>query len=227
MRHLVGAFFGINVPNGIPDIHEKGPSTGSLMRSVTIEEDVRFYKSHVCGNPAIRPDKVLLIYRHPLDVFLSSLNYFYIQKRKELFLNQIEKNVEQLKRDGELAYYFNDFMKRLGSNYYWDMLGSNSNYSSYLRRALANKKCCPIRYEDLIDRPLESFADLLHRLFPGAEFRLSHELFDRVDKKTKHSGKPFFWRATKEAYLEFLTPEQIDAFEKRHGGFLRRLGYRV
>jgi hypothetical protein len=225
MRHLVGELFGIDVPGGIPDIHEKGLNTRSLMTPVTVRDEVRFYKSHVCANAAIKPDKIILIYRHPLDVFLSSLNYFYIEKRKSFFLGGVEKSVEQIKQDAELDFYFDGFLRGLGKDYYRDMLGGNSNYSNYLRRALANRNCCPIRYEDLIDRPVEAFADLLSRLLPHVDWGLTSELFDRVDERTKRSGKPFFWRATKGAYREFLTLEQIDVFEKRHGRFLRRLGY--
>lgn len=225
MRQLLAKTFGLNVDTGIPDIHQQKERTRDLMENVSLSEDVYFYKSHVLNNQKINPDKIIYMYRHPLDVFLSSLNYFFIRQNVNHFKNKEPKSVEQIFTDGEMDVYFEKFCEELGMNYYKGLLGEFSDFSNYVELALDCPKVLMVRYEDLVDHPVKAYETLLCELFPNDDIAFTDELFTKVDDVTKRSKKPFYWKATKEAHKEFLTHEQISKFNKKHQLLLNKLGY--
>lgn len=68
-----------------------------------------FYKSHITNKPSIKPDFIVYIYRHPLDVFLSALNYIYHKsdvlpqnRLDEIFIDGSPKSVDMISASGEL-----------------------------------------------------------------------------------------------------------------------------
>lgn len=224
MRHLLCKTFKISWA-GIPDIHESKANTREQMESVKLDKTYGFYKSHLVNNAEIGPDKILYIYRHPLDVFLSALNHFKNNNVKHLFKNGEIKSVDQIVSDRELDFYFDDFCSQLGKNYWPNMLKQQSSFEEHTRHALKLFNCVTLRYEDLLDRPEETLVKSLARLLPCEQVRLPENLFKVVDATTKHSGKPFFWKANKNTHLQYLSTPQIARFYDEHETLLYRLGY--
>ncbi|MDO6617614.1 sulfotransferase domain-containing protein [Shewanella sp. 6_MG-2023] len=225
MRQLIANTFDLNVNTDVPDVHQQKENTKELMAKVSLADDTYFYKSHLLDNQTMNPDKIIYIYRHPLDVFFSSLNYFYIRENVKNFKDEKLKSVEQIYKDGEMPYYFDAFNDNLGKEYYRGLLGDASDYSNYVKSALSNPKIIKIRYEDLVDNPESTFKNLLGQISPDFEVQLPESLFEDVNAVTKNSKKAFFWKAGKETYKEFLSTKQIELFNDKHHDLLQALGY--
>ena len=136
LRYLLAKQFDLNVHSDIPDYHQRHGETKSLIKTIDVDSKTfGMYKSHVPNIKSIGPTKIALIYRHPLDVFLSCLNYFYINSWEEKFRNKKVKSVEEICNDGELDFYFETFLKEVGLNYYNGLLGQLSHYFDYLKKS--------------------------------------------------------------------------------------------
>ncbi|HEB61761.1 MAG TPA: hypothetical protein ENI82_01285 [Bacteroidetes bacterium] len=225
LRYILAGIFDIDIHKGIPDIHQQGEKTRDLIQIIKLRSEFGFYKSHILDHPSMNPDYIICIYRHPLDVFFSSLNYFKITGSREQFINGILKNVEEIYRDGELSIYLDEFNESLGSSYYNKMLGAMSNYKLYIEAAFDNLKVITVRYEDLIDAPYETIMTLLSSVFPNVKIEFDNSLFSDVDLKTKKSGDPFFWKAKKETYKDYLTEKEIYKFEQKWSSLLGKMKY--
>ena len=108
-----------------------------------VNDYIFIYKSHIYNHPKVKPDKIIHIYRHPLDVFCSAINYLNNHSNKMsdlrkniIFKNGIPKSVEDIFISGEMDYYFDVFLKEVGSNYWPDMLKNSSNYFKYILNRL-------------------------------------------------------------------------------------------
>ncbi|UPW20065.1 sulfotransferase domain-containing protein [Agarivorans sp. TSD2052] len=225
LRYIIGQIFMLDPNKEIPDVHQHNYRTKEIMKSAVLKYDsYSFYKSHVLDNPNMKCDKVVLIYRNPLDVFFSSMNYFHLHKMTEQFKGGIVKNVDELVSAGELDYYFNKFCDDVGSGYFSSMLGERSNYKKYLQDAFNNDKVVSIRYEDLVDEPVVTVRNLLNKLMPNEAIELDLDIFVEVDEKTKFSNNSFFWKAKKNTHLDYLSKEQVEYFYSKNGYF-NSLGY--
>jgi len=193
------------------------------------------YKSHTFNNVLVNPDKVLYIYRHPLDVFLSTLNWFYISlnykpesypahRKSQLFLNGIPKTPEQIIQDGELDYYLDRYIENLGGNFYPGMLKESGNIFTHISSAVESPKAVCIKYEDLFENTKAVFLDAMEQLletgFSSVDIDISN-----VNKKTKGTGQPFYWKAKSGTRFDLLTKAQIERFENAHGEKLEKIGF--
>jgi len=197
------------------------------------QETFLFYKSHVVNSPGLTPDCILYIYRHPLDVFLSSLNFLYHRSKNlpkkrndELFLNGRPKPVEQIVADGEMNFYFDRFCDDLGVSFYRDMLGDKANYFDHVFDAMERDNSVVMRYEDLLE-DTDSVIKAKASEATGYDFVDTKINFAKVDADTVNNSKRknFFWKATKGTRFEMLSDEQIAAFETKYKDKLARLGY--
>lgn len=226
MRYIISTYFSVNVHTGIPDVHQQNRKTKELIEYIKVNNtNVGFYKSHVTDSPQMNPDKIICIYRHPLDVFLSNLNYFYITGRKDMFEDEAPVSVDALVKNGRFNYYFQDFIEKVGSNYYVGLLGNKSDYFEYLRNALSNSKVTAIKYEDLYDSPSETIRNVLFKTLNYDSGAIDESVFVRVNKNTKYSNNPFYWKATKSNYNNYLSVQQINKFISQYNNELRWLGY--
>lgn len=236
-RHLARDFLsklhGERIFDYPPDIHqsfEKVKNYNALFVK-PINDNVMIYKSHIFYNPKVKPDKIIHIYRHPLDVFLSAMNYLYHQSHKfnqnrlnELFINGKPKSVESIVSDQEMDYYFHQFLEQAGSTYWPRMLGHNSNYFSYTLNALELDNAFSIKYEDLL-RDTSSATNTAFRGILGDIPYISVNI-DKINKETKESNnRKFFWKSTSKNYENFLTDEQISTFSEKYNSELCALGY--
>jgi hypothetical protein len=198
-------------------------------------ETLYFYKSHPFKNPLINPKKVLYIYRHPLDVFLSTLNWFYIhynhtpksytaQRKKQLFYRSEPKSCEDIIKDREIDFYLDRFIENLGTNFHPGMLGENGNYFKHVSNAINDADTTCLKYEDLILDTNGEFLSAIQRLL---DIKLEHITIDtkKVDNATKGSGHPFYWKAKSGTRFDMLSSEQIERFEKAHSDSLSKIGF--
>lgn len=226
LRYLLACNFNLDAHHEIPDLHRDREETLSKVRYVKIgSERVGFYKSHVTDATSLNPDTILCIYRHPLDVFLSSLNYFFYTNNEGAFYNRKPVTVDQLVEDGQLSRYFEDFSEHLGQPYYVTLLGAKSNYFEYLRSALENPKVVSVRYEDLYLERESELRRLFDDLFRSDAPSVVDNLFRVVDDKTKNTANPFFWKSVIKNYENYLSEAQIAEFNTRYRKQLDWLGY--
>jgi len=225
LRHLLSNHFELNIHTDIPDYHQRHDETLAFIKPVKINgEDVGFYKSHVPNSKSLNPDKIVVIYRHPLDVFFSCLNYFYINSWADKFIDKELKSVDQIVADGELEFYFNDFLINKGRGYFDSLLGDYSDYFEYMQMVKAMPNVYLLKYEDLYDGRGDYFSGFLSELLE-TKVEVNLGLFVKVDDKTKNSGDKFYWKSKKKNYESYLSDELLKIFNDKHASFLREFGY--
>ena len=225
LRHLLSKHFELNIHVDIPDFHQRHSETERFIKPVACEnQEFGFYKSHVPNVKAIGPDTIVVIYRHPLDVFLSSLNYFYINGWDEKYFDGKAVTVEDLKGNGQLDLYFHQFLTESGSGYFDGLLGKLSNYYKYMDHVKGLPNSILLKYENLYDERNSYFEKFFSDVL-GTRISCATDLFSSVDDKTKNSGGNFYWKSKKRNYEEFLTSAQISLYEERYKSELEVLGY--
>jgi len=191
-----------------------------------------FYKSHHKNvikehkEQTFETDKILYIHRHPLDVFVSYLNF-------------VSKNVSPSANLGKrLGYEFDkvedltpEEMEKLFA--FWTgnltLFPQNKKFGSIFESANNFKKLQKqgkpvhiLRYEDLTN----DFKGTVEKMFDFLEF--GDVDIDAVMKgaeaRTKKNGK-FFWKKSTRNFENFLTPEQVEAFSLLHKVQMSELGY--
>jgi hypothetical protein len=225
LRHLLSKHFELNIHTDIPDFHQRHGDTEAFIKPVVCEnQKFGFYKSHVPNVKVLNPDVIIVIYRHPLDVFLSCLNYFYINNWGAHFVDGKCKKVEQLKESGQLGDYFKVYFDEVGEKYFEGLLGRFSNYFAYLDYVSGLDNVKMLKYEDLYDGR-KSFFDAFFSDLLGVDIQSDESLFDKVDEKTKGSGDSFYWKSTKRNYENFLTDDEINNFENKYSSYLKKYGF--
>ena len=216
----------------VPDPYKSADLIDSAPTVSWHGQAVSIVKTHSVGFPKRFSDRVappggvggLYLIRHPLDVFLSQLNFAHVRNLPGFFINGKPKPVKQIIADGEMDAYLDRFISKLGFDASKHLAGSwLENVESW--QALAEDhpgRVLTLRYEDLV-------ADTNAALRPVAELfdKSAGQLADATafaDEITSDGGK-FFWRKGKGGFAELLTPEQIVRFEHRHAKLLRRFGY--
>lgn len=224
LRNLMRAYLwrlGLEATNPL-DIHRcKDIAKESRVYQVDRRSYV-FYKSHIPFSSKMRPNRAIYVYRHPLDVFVSMLNWCYLNKRAGVFISEIPKSVDAIKRDDEMEFYFERFLNNLGAEFYKEMLGE---YGSIDKHFLASDddRVKQIRYEDLFYLREDAFRPVIKWLF--GEAIDMYGLFDAVDTVTKHSGSAFYWRAQPATHREYLSLDMILEFKRTNSTLLRDMGY--
>ncbi|HET7679947.1 MAG TPA: sulfotransferase domain-containing protein [Xanthobacteraceae bacterium] len=205
---------------------------GQIVTHPIVYEDKEFYfyKSHhkqlvtEHRGQTIRTDKIVYIYRHPLDVFLSYLNFAsknVNSKVGEVLQFQID-SVEKLSKE-ELGALFSVFMS------YGTITPQNRAYGGYFEHvdnAFALRESGAdihiMRYEDLLNNFVPTAGKMFEFLgIPVADIQAIH---GEADKRTAQDGK-FFWKRQSKVHEEFLTKDQIAAFNSTFRDKLVALGY--
>lgn len=194
---------------------------------------VFFAKTHHHTPPAldgVRNVFGLYIYRHPLDVFLSSLNFVYMQAEKKpnnskYFINAKAKSVEAIVQDGELGHYFDRFLREDGIAIFRPFAGRWSESLVSWRKAVsaAGGNLLFVNYEDVVSRTEHVMHDLLGRMGVGADMASIVQGVGWARAVTRQDGK-FFWRARPGAYKELLDQEQIDRYFAKYAPALAEAG---
>jgi len=208
-----------------PGVHQKEDMTREDLSVVRVNgQGYRFYKSHIPNHSRLQPEKIIYISRHPLDIFLSCLNYMYLEKRASFFLNGIAKSAAEIASNAEMDFYFSRFLTDMGASFYEELLAANSRIDNHVK-ILDHKDVILIKYETLLEQREDYFYEVLERLFGKTERSDLSGLFDLVDGRTKNSGDPFFWQSKSGTRFDFLSESQIRGFEEANQDLLKKLGY--
>lgn len=230
LRHLVASAFGTpgdKLQRYVPDMHFGPVNQTPLVRG---NKRWYFYKSHHKdvvtenrGQP-IRTDKIVYIYRHPLDVFISYLNFAsknVNSKLTQLLQFEIE-SVEKLSPE-QLESLFHVYMV------FGTITPQNRAYGGYFEHVYQafhlRDSGFPIhimRYEDLAQNFVPTAGAMFD--FLGVEGLDLEQLYAEADKRTAQDGK-FFWKRQMKTYQNFLTPKQVEAYYNTFRDKLMGLGY--
>ena len=152
------------------------------------------------------------LYRHPVDVFLSALNYMFINSKNVSafagYFREEPRAVEELARTGELQSYLDRFIHDRGITPMNSTSGSwIENMNGWMDRA---------EEDDILvlsyDRLTSDLAGSMRHILERAGIEIATERFERgvvgAQAGTKRDGK-FFWRGSPDTKREFFSFEQI------------------
>jgi len=189
-----------------------------------------FYKSHrkevltEHEGQVFATDQIVYIYRHPLDVFVSYLNFVsgnVGSKAGESLPVQFER-VEDLSTD-ELEALFAIFVKH--ATLFPKNLAFGDVFGHVRRFRNLQASGMPVhilRYEDLSDNfehQVQGICDFLELRGVNID-----RVFRVADRRTRQNGK-FFWKRQKDNYRNYLSEDQIARFYAEHADSMADLGY--
>lgn len=193
--------------------------------------DWYFYKSHHKAivtehkEQVFRTDKVVYIFRNPLDVFLSYVNFV----SKNVSGNQNKRQFDfEISRVEDLTP---PQMEKLFSRWvaHATLFPQNKLYGSYfdnIQNFMAmrdrGEQVHVIRYEDLKENFAETVGPMLD--FIGIKDADMDAVFADADKRTAKDGK-FFWKRASKNYETYLSADQIARFSMVYADELKALGY--
>lgn len=191
----------------------------------------RFYKSHHkqvlatdSTGAAFRTDKILYIYRHPLDVFCSYLNFAsnQVSPNAGLALPFQYDSIDALDPDAFNALFtiFLKFATLVPRNVRFG--GVFEHFGNFQDLARETGQVHILKYEDLhddFDGSLQSICGFLGLTGIDAE-----QVFAAADQRTRPNGR-FFWQRRKDTFRNLLTDLQIQRFHDRWSAPLQEMGY--
>lgn len=193
-------------------------------------KDWYFYKSHHKNilsehmGEELKTDKIVYIYRHPLDVFLSYLNFVSSNVSPKLGkqLGFQFESVDDLS-ETELHQLFRLWCGNLTlfpQNKTFGTIFENIHNFKNLEKK--GESVHVVRYEDLQD----DFKNTAKGIFKflGLKGIDVDAVFSDADSRTKQNGK-FFWKRSARNYENYLSEDQIQAFMLLHKKDMSRLGY--
>lgn len=233
LRAIIASMTGI--PNGPGMLHKYVTDThyDKVMENPWEFEgkDWYFYKSHHKDlltrhmEEDIVTDKVIYIYRHPLDVFMSYLNFVSenVSPAAGKSLGISFAKVEDLTPE-QMEELFALFLQHA------TLFPRNRLFGSVFESIESFKKLAEerpgdvliLRYEDLMDDFDNSIKRISDHL--GFEKVDTDKVYEIADKRTKQNGK-FFWKRQKENFRNYLSDEQVDRFLARHADKMKDIGY--
>lgn len=162
------------------------------------------------------------IYRHPLDVLLSSLNYSYAKRESRIFKYGILKSVDDIIKDGEIGYYVGQFIHHQGCRRYVKWCGSYIDYYKNWETATSGKPRLVLKYEDVVNNKIEAISHIADYL--GYDNVNCSDISAKIEGKTAIDGQ-FHWR--KKAYnFDGYVPQRIvSKFERSCADLLDYFGY--
>lgn len=178
---------------------------------------VVFIKTHWCEPVETAPSiGAIYLVRHPIDVFLSGMNYVVVEHEKfEAFRVFFGKNgpqpVEQLAGTGQLDRYLDRFVAERGL---WPFRFHSGNWVRNVRRwTIAPKPTTMIvRYEDLV----QDLAGTIWQILERAGIDVAKERIDRGIQQALAGTRPnggFFWRGSTDTKSQFFTKARIRQVE--------------
>jgi hypothetical protein len=203
-------------------------------------DKARFIKTHYKDYPAhLFPNYLenritnfgfIHLYRHPLDILLSALNYFYHRNEEQYFFDGKAHSVDELKANSQLDSYVEKFIETLeigNSSQMEKLCGGNwLDHTMSWRNKLSSKGdtniSTSIRYEGMLENTFEYLLPLAHLL--GKDDKDLELAIKLASQTTRLNGK-FFWKQKYGNYFDYLNRNQIEKFNLKYKDILRELGY--
>jgi hypothetical protein len=218
------------IEKAIPDHPDFDPESGSDF--LTTNGEMKFFKSHaptVVQNymgRALDTRFYCYIMRHPLDVFLSYLNFLHHYREGLQWAYSVPLvSVDEHIRTGTIDYFFGMFLAVGNISPGIDSAGNWWHSVEYWRNLKQEYEpfIFLLRYEDCVldtKRALQPMAD-----FIGNGCNLCEAIKWNNVMFPKDGG--FFWQMSQGYYKRILPTRLIEQFELVHGSKLRDFGYEV
>lgn len=230
LRQIVAS--ALDIPANLLQRYVTDMHYGEILTHPVIFDDTQwyFYKSHHKSlvtehrGQSVNTDKIVYIYRHPLDVFISFVNFVSsnVSSKLDLDLEFPIENVESLTPQ-QLGALFSVFMT------YGTITPQNRTYGGYFEHVAnafalraSGAEIHILRYEDL----LMDFGPTASKIFEFLKIPVEDidAVFGEADKRTAQNGK-FFWRRQSKAHEDFLTADQVKTFNEKFHDKLVAIGY--
>lgn len=222
----------------IPNKYTQGPFVGGVA-ALPGGVQLRMYKSHdrilhgSVGNLEVRHVGAIHIIRHPLDVFLSLLNYMLLNPEsvhpdlrpgKHSFAFP-PASIEEILSGEQLDVFFKTFVLYGTLMPTFHAAGSWFEHNEYwLNRDGDDIPIFRLRYEDLLEKGAEPLFPVARAL--GRSAAAMTAAFEAAAADTAPDGK-FFWKQKAGTYHEVLSGEQLDLFHRLLGERTAALGYTI
>lgn len=210
----------------VPDIYThpiwNNPIDIGGEKTILYKSHSKYDVSNAYGRDFVN-DLVVYIIRHPLDVFLSQLNYVSENVTSSKAINIPCKSVEQVISDDNLDLFFSAFCVYGSLTPSFVDAGSWFDNTVWWHRRMQENpdRVIFLRYEDLVNDQ-----NILYDVFE--RLGLSNEQFvnglELAKKRTKKDGK-FYWKKQSGLHKELLPEHMIDRFMNLHRNTLETLGY--
>ncbi|KNG92234.1 sulfotransferase domain-containing protein [Pseudaestuariivita atlantica] len=231
LRAIIAGATGMPMGPGVMQKYVTDTHFGKVMENPWAFQgkDWYFYKSHHAtllaeddGQP-LHTDKVVQIYRHPLDVFCSYLNFVsknVSPKAGKSLPFQFDK-VEDLTPE-QMEELFGIFLEHATLVPQNRAFGSVFDHFANFTKLGETMPVHILRYEDLYDDFEGSVMGMCD--FLGLENIDINSVYRTSDRRTKQNGK-FFWKRQKDNYRNFLNDDQIARFKAKWAPEMRAMGY--
>ncbi len=168
---------------------------------------------------------VISIYRHPLDVLLSAINYAKITQKDSYFKGGMPKTVEEIIEAQEIYFYIDKFLEDDGVSIYRNASGKWSEYQKKWDEAAKNVPYLRLCYEDMVANTKDSIDAIKDFLGVSDELVSSDKILSESEEKTSLNGK-FFWKKRANNYKEMLPSDAIRYFHESYKEKMDHLGYK-
>jgi hypothetical protein len=193
---------------------------------------LRLFKTHSpsvvyhYGTRQLKTSFYFYVYRHPLDVFLSYLNYMFLHE--DIYQRHFEiplRPVSQLIENGSVELFMSLFIATGNMCNGSDMAGSWWKSMEYWRimKTEYSDFVYLFKYEDLIVDPVKAFGPLRNFLPVDADILKAVAWANNMFPKDNE----FFWQMRSNYYAEMLPVDLVRKFDQIHGDRLRAFGYTV
>jgi hypothetical protein len=210
-------------------MEEMHAARGLLQKYYASQDRTMFVKTHSAFvkekrhwhiNPRYTEGAILIV-RDPRDVVCSMLNHFSTDhKSSARWLGDFERVLLDVKHP----------------SLWCRTLDWSGHYQSWTQRL--GSRCCIVRYEDLIGRPITVMKRVLSFIHHEASDEaianaISHSSFDKLKQieekegfvEQSSEGTVFFHTGRKGRWVDEMDPEVARKIEGDHGVVMRRLGY--
>ncbi|GAN22171.1 sulfotransferase domain protein [Legionella pneumophila] len=165
----------------------------------------------------------ITIYRHPLDILLSAINYAKLKNREDYFKNGKIKAVENIIEDNEITYYVDKFIANDGVEY----LHFAGKWSEYQKKWNDFGKQVPyldLCYEHMVADPKKMVASIFNFFGIDHDDTIIDSVIEKAEIRTKLNGG-FFWKKRAYNFKQMLPQNIIDYFYCHYEDQLNYLGY--
>lgn len=232
LRAIIAAMFGMPNAPGALQKYVTDTHFGRVLDDPW-EHDGRawyFYKSHhkqplsEHRGQRFTTDKILYIYRHPLDVFVSYLNFVSqrVSPQAGRSLGVQFSRVEDIP-PREMERLFSLFLAH-GTLFPQNRAFGTifENIASFIELERCGKPVLILRYEEL----KQDFSTQIERIAAHLELSAvdARTIHEGAEIRTRKNGR-FFWKKRSGNFRHYLTDEQIERFMWVHEERMASLGY--
>jgi hypothetical protein len=167
---------------------------------------------------------IITIYRHPLDVLLSAMNFSNIRKLDQYFKNNEPKSVEEIIQDGDIGYYIDKFIENNGIELYQSSSGPWPSYQEGWKRIGEKIPYLSLQYENLVANPLQGISQLCEFLGIASNPSFVQSVYELSERRTALDGE-FFWKKRAYNFKEMIPASIVYQFNQKFKKQLVQLGY--